>query len=75
MVSTRTAKWSSKSEKYWTKELAAMNLWTSATAAQLTQRLPVNLFQISVVAGAETAFINFERAVGTLRPNRMVAPL
>lgn len=57
-----------------TKELAAMNLWTSATAAQLTQRLPVNLFQISVVAGAETAFINFERAMGTLRPNRMVRP-
>ena len=43
-------------------------------AEQLTQRPPVNLFQISVEAGGEKAFINFERAVGTVRPNRMVRP-
>ena len=58
-----------------TKELAAMNLWTTATLEQLTQKPPVNLFQISVEAGAEKAFINFERSVGTLRPNRMVRPI
>ncbi|HEY6676172.1 MAG TPA: hypothetical protein VIZ87_05245, partial [Terrimicrobium sp.] len=57
-----------------TKELAAMNLWTTATLEQLTQRKPVNLFQISVEAGGEKVFTNFERAVGTVRPNRMVRP-
>ncbi len=57
-----------------TYELAAMNLWTTATLEQLTQRPPVNLFQISVEAGSEKVFTNFERAVGTVRPNRMVRP-
>ncbi len=58
-----------------TEELAAMNLWTTASLEQLTQRPPVNLFQISVEAGGEKVFTNFERAVGTVRPNRMVRPL
>jgi PA14 domain/Divergent InlB B-repeat domain/Carbohydrate binding module (family 35) len=57
-----------------TKELAAMNLWTTATLEQLTQRPPVNLFQISVEAGGEKVFTNFERAVGMVRPNRTVRP-
>jgi PA14 domain/Divergent InlB B-repeat domain len=57
-----------------TKELAAMNLWTTATLEQLTQRPPVNLFQISVEAGGEKVFTNFERAVASVRPNRMVRP-
>ncbi len=35
---------------------------------------PVNLFQISVEAGSEKVFTNFERAVGSVRPNRMVRP-
>lgn len=51
-----------------------MNLWTTASLEQLTQRPPVNLFQISVEAGSEKVFANFERAVGTVRPNRMVRP-
>ena len=57
-----------------TQERAAMNLWTTASLEQLTQRPPVNLFQISVEAGSEKVFANFERAVGTVRPNRMVRP-
>ena len=57
-----------------TQELAAMNLWTTASLEQLTQRPPVNLFQISVEAGSEKVFANFERAVGTVRPNRMMRP-
>jgi hypothetical protein len=40
-----------------THELAAIE--------QLTQRPPVNLFQISVEAGNDKVFTNFERAVGT----------
>jgi hypothetical protein len=56
------------------KELALMNLWTTATPEQLTQRPPVNLFQISVESGGEKVFTNFERAVGSVRPNRRVRP-
>ena len=51
-----------------------MNLWTTASLEQLTQRPPVNLFQISVESGGEKVFTNFERAVGSVRPNRMVRP-
>ncbi|MGB8466002.1 MAG: hypothetical protein WCE49_13710, partial [Terrimicrobiaceae bacterium] len=54
-------------------ELARLNL-TTATPEQLTKTLPVNLLQVTVTAGKERLFANFERAVETLRPNRKVRP-
>ena len=54
-------------------ELDRLKLKT-ATVEQLTRTLPVNLLQVTVAAGKERLFANFDRAVETLRPNRRVRP-
>ena len=54
-------------------ELDRLKLKT-ATVEQMTRTLPVTLLHVTVAAGKERLFANFDRAVETLRPNRSFRP-